>query len=258
MIVILAGLLPAIILIYHIYKADKLQPEPPKQLLRAVYYGVGSIFVSMLFSIPFRQMGFFSEQYTSFTGALQQAFWGAAVPEELAKLIMLVLVIRKNPYFDEMMDGIVYAVCVGMGFAGFENVLYVTEAGNDWMSVSVTRALLSVPCHYYCAVFMGYFFAKFWFLKEHRLRNLFWTLAAPVITHCLYDFICMYFSVTSFPGSSTLMAILLIISCTQFLKWSKRRIAEHLDTDERSSYSSYQKFERSIMDKYDKSDNPYA
>ena len=34
------------------------------------------------------------------------------------------LVLRRNPHFDERMDGIVYAVCVGLGFAAVENVMY--------------------------------------------------------------------------------------------------------------------------------------
>lgn len=39
---------------------------------------------------------------------------------------MLWLLLRNNPYFDEHFDGIVYAVCIGMGFAAIENVLYLS------------------------------------------------------------------------------------------------------------------------------------
>lgn len=37
------------------------------------------------------------------------AFLLAAIPEEFAKLFMLWLLLRKNPFFDERFDGIVYA-----------------------------------------------------------------------------------------------------------------------------------------------------
>ncbi|MBK7649981.1 MAG: PrsW family intramembrane metalloprotease [Flammeovirgaceae bacterium] len=34
-----------------------------------------------------------------------------------------------NKHFNEPFDGIVYSVMVGMGFATFENILYVVEGG---------------------------------------------------------------------------------------------------------------------------------
>jgi RsiW-degrading membrane proteinase PrsW (M82 family) len=40
-------------------------------------------------------------------GAAYNAFCMAAIPEEAAKLIMLLLVLRNNRYFDEELDGIV-------------------------------------------------------------------------------------------------------------------------------------------------------
>ena len=62
-----------------------------------------------------------NQVYGSFAEAVGDAFFLAAIPEEVAKLFMLWLLLRKNPFFDEHFDGIVYAVCVGLGFAGFEN-----------------------------------------------------------------------------------------------------------------------------------------
>ena len=54
-----------------------------------------------------------AEVYPSIFDAFADAFLLAAIPEELAKLIMLWLLLRKNPHFDEKFDGIVYAVCIG-------------------------------------------------------------------------------------------------------------------------------------------------
>ena len=81
-----------------------------------------------------------------------QAFFVAALPEESFKLLALWLLLRKNPYFDEHFDGIVYAVCVGLGFAAVENVFFVVGEEGNWMGVAVNRALLAVPGHYAFAV----------------------------------------------------------------------------------------------------------
>ncbi len=248
--IFLAGLLPAFLLVLHIYKADKLQPEPLQQIVRACKFGVFSILLSFFFSFPFQSIGLYTHEYTSVIGALRLSLFGAAIPEEIAKFLMLLLVVRNNRYFDEKMDGIVYAVCVGMGFAAFENVLYLFQAGDSWVNVSITRALLAVPCHYYCAVFMGYFFSLYCFDREaHKIEYLFWTLAAPIITHCLYDFIVMSLQVIDSTFAGVILSIFLFFTCFQFLKWSRKRVEQHLQADKNTDYH---KQERSANDQYDR------
>lgn len=254
MIQFLVALLPALLLVFHIYKADRLQPEPWSQLKRAFGFGILSIVVSFCFSIPLSNLGFFSDDYTGWTGALRLAFFGAAVPEELAKFLMLWLVVRRNKYFDEKMDGIVYAVCVGMGFAAFENVTYLFGAGDEWLSMGMARAFMAVPCHYYLAVFMGYFFSLYWFERDNKMWNLFWTLAAPILAHTLYDFLLMYIAVTDSEVVISVLSIILFVSCFQFLKWSRLRISQHLMADE---VEGYLKREQSATDDYDRSDRAY-
>ena len=84
-------------------------------------------------------------------------------------LVLLILlknwnvVVRKNKYFDERIDGIVYAVAISMGFAAFENVLYLVDNYEEWLSVGLSRAVLSVPGHYAFAVLMGYYYSKVYF-----------------------------------------------------------------------------------------------
>mgnify|MGYP006391493201 CR=1 FL=1 len=75
-------------------------------------------------SIPLGLIGVFHTEVTSILGSVSTAFFGAAIPEEIAKFFMLWLLLRKNPYFDEKMDGIVYAVCVSLGFAALENIFH--------------------------------------------------------------------------------------------------------------------------------------
>lgn len=75
-------------------------------------------------SIPLGLIGVFHTEVTSILGSVSTAFFGAAIPEEIAKFFMLWLLLRKNPYFDEKMDGIVYAVCVSLGFEALENIFH--------------------------------------------------------------------------------------------------------------------------------------
>lgn len=59
-------------------------------------------------------IGVDTDVYTSVVDAFASAFISAAIPEELAKFTMLWLLLRKNPFFDEKFDGIVYSVCIAM------------------------------------------------------------------------------------------------------------------------------------------------
>ena len=120
---LLLALLPAIALLGYICWRDRKSPEPVKQLLKAIALGVLAIPLTLAIIYPLQWIGIIPEKYTTIFGAIYDAFMSAAIPEELSKLFLLWLFLRKNPYFDERMDGIVYAVCVSLGFAGLENVL---------------------------------------------------------------------------------------------------------------------------------------
>lgn len=85
---------------------------------------------------------------TSILVSVSTAFFGAAIPEEIAKFLMLWLLLRKNPYFDEKMVGIVYAVCVSLGFAALENIMYLFTNAEAYLSVGIARAIFAVLGHF--------------------------------------------------------------------------------------------------------------
>lgn len=238
MLPVIAGLAPALLLICYIYYADHLQREPMRQLWRAFCFGIGSIAVSLIFSTFLELFGLDNGYLGGLLGVLNQAFWGAAIPEETAKLLMLWLVVRRNPYFDERMDGIVYAVCVGMGFAGLENVMYLGES-DDWVTLGIMRGLLAVPCHYYNAVAMGYFYSLYkWGQQERRTRNLVLAWVVPIMMHGIYDSLVMAVSVTDSVGLTCVLFVALIYTCTKCYKWARKRISQHIESDGRDRISN--------------------
>jgi RsiW-degrading membrane proteinase PrsW (M82 family) len=157
LILLAAALLPAILLWIYIWKQDP-QPEPTSWLAKAVLYGVGICIPVAMLEIAIEQ-ALFGDAPTNLLGTTIQAFFVAALPEESFKLLALWLILRKNPYFDDHIDGIVYAVCIGLGFAALENVFYIVGEEENWMGVAVSRALLAVPGHYAFAVLMGYYYS---------------------------------------------------------------------------------------------------
>ena len=195
--VALAALMPALIILAYIFFRDKNRREPIGQIWKGVRYGLISVLVTFALCIPFSLLQEFVpmlDQSVSLLGSFYNAFFVAAIPEELAKLLMLYLMLRKNPYFDERMDGIVYAVAVGMGFAGLENVLYLYDNMDNLAGVGIIRALFAVPGHFCYAVFMGYYYSLAHFDgKNNRSLNLFLMLAVPIVLHGCYDLLLMSF-----------------------------------------------------------------
>ena len=225
--VILAALAPVAWLLWTIYRKDSAQPEPTKWLVKAFVYGIGSVFLSLAISMPTSMvlgMNIDNQVYGSFAEAVGDAFFLAAIPEEVAKLFMLWLLLRKNPFFDEHFDGIVYAVCVGLGFAGFENICYLIGGIEDgsWLGISVSRALFSVPAHYFFAILMGYYYSIYHFGIDRSIKTKLMVLVAPILAHGIFD--SLLFCMRVDEALSGALMILFIIFFTKLRKRAKMRV----------------------------------
>jgi len=201
-IVLLAAVLPALALLYFIYRKDDLRTEPPKQIVYAFLLGMAAALASMCISTPLLVFGFYPEEPTTAGGHLLHAFFGAGFPEELAKLLFLWLFLRRNLFFDEWVDGIVYAASLGLGFAALENIFYLFDNLDEWLTVGILRAFMSIPAHFFFGVTMGYFFSRACFgdYAKHRWNSAL-ALLCPVVLHTLYDFPLMLSQTTEVTGS---------------------------------------------------------
>lgn len=229
---ILAALLPALLLLYYIFRKDKLKPEPKSQLIKGFFWGVGAavlVIIAMWGFVGVTQ----DDVLGSLTGAVFQAFCYAAIPEELAKFLMLWLLVRSNKFFDEHIDGIVYAVCIGMGFAGAENILYLIENYDSWLSVGIARGLISVPGHFFFAVAMGYYLSLAQFGDKARKRtNLCLAIAVPILMHGIFDSIL--FSVSVVPSLGLILTICFFVCFRKVRFFASGKITELYNKDKES------------------------
>ncbi len=226
--ILAAALLPVSVLLFYIWHKDSRNPEPAGQLVKGFIYGILSIPISLCISIPLSELGLCGDESTFFGGILS-AFLGAAIPEELAKLLMLWLLLKKNPHFDEHMDGILYAVYVSMGFAAVENIMYLFSNYDEWISVGIIRALFSVPGHLGFAILMGYYYSLAHFSNSSCNKYLPLAFIAPILAHGAYDTILFWIGL-SLPISGALTMLFLFV-CHQLWKYGSLKIAEHLERD---------------------------
>jgi len=236
-IILLCSVAPAFLLLYYARYRDRKQPEPWRKTWKGVWFGILSVALTILLHlvidpIPYAiGLGWLYD--VPLVRSIINSFYGAAIPEETAKLLMLWLLLRKSKDFDQYMDGVYYAVCVGMGFAGLENITYVFSADDEWQSVAIARSLTAVPGHYIFAVLMGFFYSIVHFQPKRfaKYKNMVWLM--PVLAHGIYDTICflseehMIFALLSYPA--------LIWFCIKFHKFCYQRInkIELLDEDQK-------------------------
>ena len=225
---LVAALLPAVVLGWYIWYKDPI-PEPTSWLFRAILAGIG-------LCIPVAVLEHFSSGWifpsgapTTLFGTTVQAFLVAALPEECGKLLALWLILRRNPYFDEHFDGIVYAVCIGLGFAAIENVGYVLMSGDGWVTVAAMRALLAVPGHYAFAILMGYYYSVYHFV-DHSPKVAACVLLVPVFAHGVYDALAMSGLVNPYVGGISFFV--LIYFCIKMHKVAHSKVLALLNQDE--------------------------
>ncbi|MCQ2347799.1 MAG: PrsW family glutamic-type intramembrane protease [Paludibacteraceae bacterium] len=224
--ILLSAILPAVVLVAYVLIKDRKRPEPFKLIAKGFGYGCVSVGVAILLVMGTHLLGFNIDEH-SFWGAIADAFFNAAFPEEAAKMLMLWLLVRKNPFFNEHLDGIVYAACIGMGFAATENIMYLFSNFETWQSVAIGRAFFSIPGHFCFAVMMGYFFAIAFFNPK---KQWYFILAylVPVVMHGVYD-ACLEVNTIAVNTS----AIIIFLVCFIFaIKQSRKAIKKHQTTDD--------------------------
>lgn len=223
-----AAVAPVVIMLYYIFRKDKYQQEPVAELVKAFFMGVGSVFISLMISIPLINAGIAPDEPTTVWGCVATSFFGAAIPEEIAKFVMLWLLLRRSKYFDERMDGIVYAVYVSLGFAALENVMYLFMNYDEWLAVGISRAIFSIPGHFGFGVLMGYYYSLQRFYPSHRDKKAL-VLIAPILAHGVFDSIL--FMTDVLPAISGLLMLLFILFCRRMWKKGKMRIEQLLQSD---------------------------
>lgn len=188
LVVLFVSLFPVAVLLAYIYRRDTFNKEPFPLLAKAFVFGILAALLDLAVA---SFMNFIIPHPVSspINDALYTSIVSAAMPEELCKLFLLYACIWKSPHFDEYYDGIEYCAFLGLGFAGFENVLYVLQGG---LGIAFSRAIFAVPAHFFFAIFMGYFFSMARFNRRKRKRYMLLAYLVPVTLHAIYDFVLMY------------------------------------------------------------------
>lgn len=182
--------LPVFALLYYFWHRDKGEKEPMKLMRKVFFWGV-----AVIVPVGFIEAGIDTLAFDLFGQPplfyfLIMPFIFVALPEEFAKFLVVKKVAYDHHKFNEIMDGITYAVLASMGFAILENIMYTINYG---LEVGLLRAFTAVPAHALFSGIMGYYIGLAKFQKNKKLEKklLKQGLFAAVFFHGLYDFLLM-------------------------------------------------------------------
>ncbi len=212
-----SAIAPSLLLVWYFHARDAF-PEPPRVLWATFFLGAVIVAPVLLFAWPAYLLA--QEIDTPLLHGFVAAFFGAAIPEEVFKLLVLWGYSMRHSAFDEPMDGIVYGATASLGFATLENVIYVSGEGG---SVAIMRAFTAVPGHAFLGAIMGYYVGRARFAEGRRRRSLlFKALAIPILLHGAYDFPLLAANALVQPDSPAalpVLALLVLVPAVLALEW---------------------------------------
>ncbi|HBK68357.1 MAG TPA: PrsW family intramembrane metalloprotease [Firmicutes bacterium] len=206
---IIVSVIPGVLWLTYFYRKDRFEPEP-KKLVAKVFIG------GMLMVVPAGALELVGKEglmvaRTSGNVLLIfiYSFFFIGVIEEGLKFLLLALTVYPRKEMNEPVDGIVYGITVGLGFAVIENLFYTEALG---FQVGLWRAVIACLAHAAFSGWGGYFLTA-----GLRRLSIFYRflIAYGVATfwHGLYDFLLFLnnpiFSLGSFVLTGLLVYMLL-------------------------------------------------
>jgi CRP-like cAMP-binding protein/RsiW-degrading membrane proteinase PrsW (M82 family) len=178
---ILIALLPVPLFYFIYFRYFTFKPEYVKHL-ESFLYGITLALFLILVS-PFINSLFPN------SGIILDAFFRAAFLEKIGAFLLIYIIHRYYPNFS-IMESVVSAMMLGLGFSLVENIFYAINYGQ---SIIMIRLIVSVPLHLTTCGYIGYFLglSKISETRIFKTEYIIKALAIPVVLHGTFDAILL-------------------------------------------------------------------
>jgi RsiW-degrading membrane proteinase PrsW (M82 family) len=180
---LVSAVVPILLYLWAVWTMDRYDREPVSLLLlHFAWGGGGAIVLAILFGLLTSDL----------LGAspFSETVFVAPVIEEITKGSFLLLTVRDRR-FDNITDGVVYGMAIGLGFGMTENFLYFLSAVStgEWVYLVIVRTLFTAVMHAMATGLLGASFGltKFGF-RHARLPVRLLGLAVATGMHVFWNF----------------------------------------------------------------------
>ena len=219
LIFIILAIAPCIGIALFVFLKNQHKPGPPSLIGQSLIYGFLSFGIALAIGLLISR--FTAIDPDNIAHQVIRALIFVGLVEEGAKFLFLRGFIYKHESFTQPLDGIVYAVIIGMGFAIAENLLYVFQGQGGSLMV---RMITAVPAHAAFAVLMGFFVGEAKIFPTSGVLYSSLGLAFAAFAHGYYDYFLL---IDYVPGLwwQSIAALIIIIGLTFYaLKYREEEI----------------------------------
>jgi RsiW-degrading membrane proteinase PrsW (M82 family) len=230
---------PVLLWLWFFRYKDRWEPEPFSLIIKLIL--IGGV-LAIIFSVIFEYMtdDFLLGDYNissyiddkeslnvPFLFVLASIFL-AVVVEEVVKYIFLAHKVYYASSFNQIKDGVIYGMSMGLGFAFFENTLYFVNAildGGGLADLSVlafARSLGPLFMHIVTVGIVGLYMGKKKFSKTHKNSLIVQGLLIAISIHFVYNSIVVFFE--SFIPAILIVVAGLIYLLTEIAKNKNRMV----------------------------------
>lgn len=218
--------IPSMLILWYIYIKDKSEKEPFYLIIILFIGGIISCLISILISIiskqyiPYLNMNYYNMNIFEI---FVKVFVVITLSEELTKWIINYITIWRNKNFKHIYDPIIYSACTALGFATFENIIYVTNYHNNGIMIAIMRGLISIPSHAVFGIYSGFYLgisknAYVCDKKDKALKYKILSILVPIMLHFTFDILLIKTNIIKY----SLFIIYLTILYITALKKIKR------------------------------------
>jgi len=202
---------PGLLWVWFFYKKDKYEPEPKKIIIVTFILGIiatipAGILNTLLLPFSIDQAGILL--------LFIAAFFVIGPVEEISKYMAMRVYALKSKEFDEPIDAMLYSVVAALGFATFENFLYISQFGP---SLILMRAITGCLGHAGFSGIVGYYVGKAKFSSPKNNNLVFKGLAIAAFSHGLFNFLLF---------TQTILALLFVPLLIVLVYFLTKRLGE--------------------------------
>lgn len=228
--IVIVSFLPGVLWAYYFYRKDRYEPEPTTLVQRAFIYGAVAVIPAGLVEYPFRRL---LAAPPNLLSLLVVTVAAVGFTEEYLKYLAAQAAVWRTGELNEMVDGIIYAVAAGLGFAAFENLLYATTFG---IPTTALRMVVTSIAHASFSGITGYAMGKAHFTPRRAGAIIAGGLLTAAGLHGFYDFLIIARILPTWTGLVFIAILyrylsLSIARAEQMSPYSRKTLADSPDAE---------------------------
>jgi RsiW-degrading membrane proteinase PrsW (M82 family) len=224
---VILGLLPSFAWLIFFLKEDS-HPEPKKMIARVFVMGALMAFVAVALQFLLKEI-FHSNQINEYQPFSLFCF---SLIEEIVKFLAAYSIIRKNKFFDEPIDAMIYIITAALGFAMAENIAIVfnTIELDQIFTVITLRFVGATLLHALSSGLVGYYWACSLAKINGQLsivkgRLLIFGIILATLLHTFFNYLILI------SKEAFIYPIIFLIIIALFIFWDFERIKTQTNAD---------------------------